>query len=155
MKRFINNLINYAVIFSYSGYYNYVMVVFILVCYYNQTIEILLCDDGNGGSVYESYNYGDRYGDRPVVQYQAYRPGLQETSEGYRFELPAESANPPMLRVELNGRLVYAQYSGQDHLGNPMYTYDNQNFSINSTRIGEIEPLRSEVINEAYYKAGG
>lgn len=154
MKKFKNNLLHYTIIFTNSGYYSYFIMVLILVSYYYSTYEILLCDDGYGNSPYETYNNNAEGSRNKPVQYQPYRPGLQETSEGYRFELPAESSNPPVIRVELNGRVVYAQYLGQDYLGNSMYTYNNQNFSLDSTQIGEIEPLRSEVLNESYYQAG-
>jgi hypothetical protein len=141
--------------------YFLILMPLLLVSHLYFTCEILLCDDRQGNLLNDGHynSYPSEYRDKPI-QYQPYRPGLQQTTEGYRFELPADQPNnsssyPPMVRIELNGRLIYAQYSGQDYSGNPMYTYDNQNFSIDSTRIGEIEPLRSEVINEAYYQGGG
>jgi len=135
-----------------QSYYLLIILLVPLINFYF-TYEILLCDDGNGFPRETYYNYYG-YENKPV-QYQPYNPGLQVTSEGYRFELPDNSSGYPMLKVNLNGRIVYAQYSGIDYLGNYVYTYENGSFSVDSTRLGEIEPTRSEVINEAYYKGSG
>jgi len=139
---------------TFINIYYFIIIPLFLVSNLYFTCDVLLCDDGS--LPYEAYNwsYESRGIDRPV-EYQPYRPGLQETSEGYRYELPAESSNPPQLIVNFNGKLVYAQYLGYDSAGNPMYTYKNHSFSIDSTRLGEIEPTRSEVINTTYYQGGG
>ena len=153
-------LINKLYSDNYIKIYFFIFMPLLLISNLYFSCEILLCDDRQDSLPHGIYyrDYVSDYRDKPL-QYQPYRPGLQQTTEGYRFELPADqptssSSYPPMVRVELNGRLIYAQYSGQDYLGNPMYTYDNQNFSIDSTRIGLIEPTRSEVLNEGYYPIG-
>jgi hypothetical protein len=134
--------------------FHYLLILFLIpLMHFYFTHEVLLCDD-NQGSPRETYNNYYGYNDRSTP-YQAYQPGLQITSEGYRFELENNCVNYPSLKLNINGKLVYAQYSGIDAMGNHMYTYENDSFSEDSTKLGEIEPTRSEVINEAYYKATG
>ena len=135
--------------------YSFIIMPLLLASQLYLTYDVLLCDDGYNNLSHETYNlsYESEYRDRSV--YQPYRPGLHNTSEGYRYELPDNSIGSPKLRVQLNGEIIYAEYSGQDFQGNPIYTYNNHSFSINSTKLGEIEPTRSEIINEAYYKGGG
>lgn len=135
--------------------YFFVFIPLLLASQLFLTYDVLLCDNNYNNISDKTYNwsYESEYRDRSV--YQPYRPGLHHTSEGYRYELPDNSIGYPKLRVRLNGEIIYAEYSGQDSQGNPIYTYNNNSFSINSTKLGEIEPTRSEIINEAYYKGGG
>lgn len=96
---------------------------------------------------YAKYNEG-----RPI--YQAYNEGLQQTSQGYRYELETSQGSPYELeayqgyRYELGGRALPVEYGGVDSNGNPIY------YTLNSTQLGEISPTRSEVINNNYYQGG-
>jgi len=157
MKNFYSNLKLYLrwTIYIVTKFYYLAIPIIALINYYYFTCDILLCDNPDEALSWETYNRSYEYQYRSA-EYQPYRPGLQETSEGYRFELPADnSTSPPVLRVNINGKVVFAEYSGQDIQGNPMYTYKNHNFSVDSTQLGLIEPTRSEVLGKGYYQGSG
>jgi hypothetical protein len=113
----------------------FILLILILSFNYLSTNEIL-CDD--------------------QIVYQAYNQGLQETSCGYRYELGGGSGNINInaTNYTMDGKPVYMEYIGVDINGNPIYNYTYPT-SLHTTQLGEIEPVPTEVINNAYYQGGG
>jgi hypothetical protein len=96
------------------------------------------------------------------VQYQPYRPGLQATSEGYRYEMVG-AGNPESVQYQPYRPGLHATSEGYRYEFVGDYTQQKRvafNLNINSsetsdtsTQLGLIEPTRSEVINNSYYYA--
>jgi hypothetical protein len=110
--------------------------------------------------------------------YHPYRPGIQYTSEGGRYELSSSSDNQNISiqrnNVQYHPYRPGIQYTSEGYryeLGSTSnynnvpvevdstykYTvdgYDNNSHN-DSTQIGLIEPTHSEVINNGYYQGNG
>lgn len=83
---------------NFNKYKNYFYIIFpfififlIFTLYIYNAIDIVLCDDGNSSNKLL----------KVTDSYQAYRPGLQYTAEGYRYELPGKETYQ-----ELDGRAL-------------------------------------------------
>jgi len=171
-----NKLILHPLYFDLLYFLYFIYIIIATFCYYCLTSEICYCDDGlNSNYTYANYdtNYWiDNYNNKTNTLhphctqhnggtvYQSYAQGLQQTSEGYRYELigdyPTNNEIPASLQP--GDRSGYAQYIGVDMQGNPIYNYNyNYDYSVrdNSVQIGLIEPSRNEVINNEYYYGCG
>jgi hypothetical protein len=164
-------------------FFRLLLIVLIVFTIFSFTGE-LKCDDGlipiseynyNEGLIpveessvrYNSSSWENNYHSRNVQEsylqykngqplYQAYNVGLQETSQGYRYELGGGSST---ININANdytqdGRPVALEYAGVDVNGQTIYRYTYPTTTC-STQLGEIEPVRSEVINERFYEGGG
>jgi len=107
----------------------------------------MLCDDGpGGGDSNGTYTYRSIYkhpntnieSSTGVGQCNAYNPGLQSTSQGYRAELDAQSIHELEAKSihELNGRRENSTMLGE---------ITPSNINNNSTLIGEIPLTQSEI----------
>ena len=87
--------------------------------------------------------------------YKPYNVGLQETPQGYRYELGGGSGtiNPNATNYSMEGKPVALEYVGVDIHGNHIYSYAYPTTTC-STQLGEIQPVPTEVINERYYEGG-
>ncbi len=153
----------------------------IIIITYNCLIsgEIYHCDDipsdenASDSTWYNNYQtrneearYPTRHSDGTPL-YEPYKEGLQSTSKGLRYELPTnekavrfedsgpffprEERNLDNFIAELDGKPVYVTYDHTDMQGKDFYSYSY----YGSTMIGEIEPTKSEVIGNGYYKGSG
>jgi hypothetical protein len=111
--------------------------------------------------------------------YQPYRPGVQYTTEGYRYELAGSSNNNnrsvegnnvpyhpyrPGIQYTTEGyRYELGSSSNNYHVpveGDSTYKYCtvdgyDQNSHNDSTQVGLIEPTHSEIVNNGYYHGNG
>jgi hypothetical protein len=112
--------------------------------------DVYLCDDDYLTN--QEYTWGGELDGRPQYVYQPYRPGLQYTSNGYRYEMDgAPNGN------QYNEYLRSHPYTraGTAHWGD---YYEDHRDSNSSLQLGLIEPTNSEVIrygldkhNDAYH----
>ena len=150
----------YYCISPITTFYYFILPIILLIHFY-LTNDFILCDDGNvpnesncwgaestNNTVnstfypqYETSTYNStwrweegNYGvDNGPVQYEPYRPGLQYTTEGYRYEM-----------------------DGQVHYCDGCPNHSNYaNNTVQSTQLGLIEPTRSEVLGKGYYQGSG
>lgn len=158
--------------------HNYFIIPIIILINFCFTCDTLLCDGTDETVSVKTYN--NYYESEKIpVEYQPYRPGLQYTSEGYRYEADSRPVNYQYTsegyRHEADGRPVdnhpYSydstrrvaldqMYPGNNNPNpnsnpnpnNGIYTNDNQS---DSTKLGFIggEPTNSFINREAY-KAG-
>lgn len=175
----INYITTYIYVYFNAFYISIILRIFIFLYTFYLTgasQEIYHCDDypsveNTTGDSYESTwynnyqnrNYNNQYHTTHsdgTPLYEPYNEGLQPTSKGHRYELSNNERtvrfeeperNLDQFTAELDGRPVYARYyytdmQGQDHYS---YSYDG------STMIGEIEPTKSEVIGNGYYRGSG
>lgn len=146
--------------------------------------EIYHCDDlpsyenaTNNSTWYNNYQtrneearYHTTHSDGTPL-YEPYNEGLQPTSNGHRYELPAnervvrfqepsasahviqpqQERNLDQFIAELDGRPIYARFHYTDMQGKDFYSYSYDG----STMIGIIEPTRSEVVGNGYYQGTG
>lgn len=164
-NKILNNV--YININIYIAIFYYILIPIILLISFLNTNDVLLCDNygtgGWGGELdgrpitssnsqdYYKYGFGSGWGNaeaRPstsyhsgvdggYTHYEPYRPGLQSTTEGYRYEM--------------DGQWRYCtDCPNCPH--NPNLHHSN---STHSTQLGLIEPTRSEVLGKGYYQGNG
>jgi hypothetical protein len=167
--------INFNIIFNkYNNLYllNYVLgiLVFLIELLYYGNVSY--CDSFDNDLFSSREDDSIEYDGRPIyeldgrpVTYQPYRPGLQSTSQGYRYEL---DGSDPNLFYELDGRgIEYSRIRGpsayQPHASSykaksrivvdDYYGINRNNSSIYSGRLQDrvnTNPIDSEYYKSAY-----
>lgn len=128
--------------------YRIIPTIIIMLSYIYITSDVWLCDDTPSGTV-----WGGELAGTPQHSYEPYRPGLQQTSQGYRYEMDGNNNYP---RYEMEGDNNYPRYemdgnnSKHHHPYGPNSYDNNRYYESQSTQLGVIEPTRSEFERNGY-----
>lgn len=130
--------------------YKIIPVVFIVLCFIHINSDIYLCDDTNRETI-----WGGELDGTPKYKYEPYRPGLQSTSQGYRYEMDGNNncSSSPSYHTDMKNHSNI--YNLGDKKPNYPYgpdSYNNRPYESQSTQLGEIEYTQSELDRGGYYQ---